>query len=174
MKTFSYALVIMIALALAVSVLAGHLSLSPTGHVPISTSTTDVNIGFAIVFDISKIPADANIDLAELRIIISSDTTLSKSIDIVAYAATSSWISSGLSSSTAISKTDSLASSQFALNGESRWMEINVNHIVNLWHKGELANRGFYIEILGNNSKSLILNRDGSDWKAELSIYFSK
>ena len=174
MKHFTFVLILLLSFNFAFSAFAGHVSLSPTGHLPISTSIKDVTTGFAIVFDISNIPSDASIDLAELRITVSSDTTLSKSIDIVAYAATSSWTSSELSSTAAISKTDSLASSQFALNGESRWMEINVNHIVDLWHKGELANRGFYIEILGNDSKSLILNRDGSDWKAELSVFYSK
>ena len=174
MRVIEYISIIVVALFVSASVNSGHFSLSPSGHLPIILKSSTNGSAFAVKFDLSSIPKDVNIDLAELRITVNSDTSLGNRVHIKVFAAQSNWTASDLPSKITIEAADSLSYGKSITTGAGNWLEINVNRMVKLWHSGDLPNRGFYIEIEENESKGFSLEREGADWKAELSVYYSK
>jgi hypothetical protein len=157
-----------------ISVQAGHVSLLPESFSSFKSADEGQANAFAISFDLSKISPDVSIDLAELRITVNSDTTLGEQTNVVVFASQFDWIPSDLTTTAMVSTSDSLSYGEPISTGDGKFLEINVNRIVKLWHSGEVKNNGFYIQVLGNEKEEFTLDQDGTNWKAELSVYFSK
>ena len=174
MKLFKILTILSFLLFLSSLVYAGHESLSPTGILSIkNTSSTDPH-ALALQFDLSTIPNDVRIDLAELKITIDSDTELGKSINIVIHSALSEWIPSLIPSEASIQTSDSLFTNNYSSSGDNVEAEINVTELVRQWHEGDLTNEGFLISIQGNSDKKFKLKNNDSEIQVELSVFYSK
>lgn len=153
---------------------AGHVMLRPTGFLSYRQAADKPVSGGALKFDISQVPKDCRIDLAELSIRINADTSLGKSFDFFVNVATSEWASSPLASTIRPTSPDSLLIGSFAASGDGVPVEINVTKLVKLWHSGKLANNGLLISIPGDGRKAFALATKGGEIEVTLSVFFSK
>ena len=153
---------------------AGHIELKPTGFLPYRQAANKPISGGAFKFDVTQIPDDCSIDLAELSIKINSDTSIGKSFDFFVNVATSEWTSSPFASTTKPESPDSLLIGSFAVSGDGVPVEVNVTKLVKLWHSGKLANNGFVISIPGDGKKAFAVASKGGEVEVSLSVFFSK
>lgn len=136
---------------------AGSIVLRPESAAVVQKSVTGPAVSGALKFDLSAIPKDAKIDLAELTLILDIDTTLGKSVSIYLGAATDSW-SDGALKTSAIASSDSLYANAIIETGQSQALEINLTELVILWHSGKIPNNGLVLSIPGNDSKQVAIN----------------
>jgi hypothetical protein len=160
--------------AVAVPANAGHLSLKPTGFLALKEASNQPVSGGVFVFDLSGIPTDNRIDLAEVTITVNSDTALGKTISVFAGAATGSWTPSGIASTGDVPAVDSMLSEAICQTGNGQSVEFEVTELLKLWHTGKLANKGFVVSIPGNGNHTFAIQSSGSDIDVTLSVYFSK
>ena len=174
MKTYCITVFVIICLLTAGQALAGHIDLKPIGFVATTEASDKPISGGALTFDLSQIPKDSRIDLAELKLSVNSDTSLGKHVEVFVGAAITSWTSSLLPLTSKVATADSLLADNFLLTGDGQPVEIEVTDIVKLWHSGKLANNGFVISIPGDGRKGFAVATKGVDVEVCLSVFFSK
>lgn len=150
---------------------AGSIILNPESATVVQKSVTGPAVSGALKFDLSAIPKDAKVDLAELTLTLDIDTTLGKSVSIYLGAATDSW-SDGTLKTSAIASSDSLFANALIETGQDRTLEINLTEIVMLWHSGKVQNNGLVLSIPGNAAKEVAF--DGfPKASVALTVYFT-
>ena len=157
------------------SVFGDQIILEPTGYSCFkSTSTAPVH-GFALTFDLSRIPEGNHIDLAELRLTIDSDTVLGEAVSVQVVAVAGDLPLAGEPMSVdELATVDSVRFSSFVETGADRFTEINVTELVDWWYNGKLANKGLLVFVDGNVNKAFTPEQRGAKVLAKLSIYYSK
>ncbi len=174
MKTNTLVTIALLAVVLVGTANAGHLMLKPTGFLAYKQAADKAVSGGAVRFDLSQIPSDCRIDLAELSLKVNSDTTLGKKFDFFVNVATSEWTPSALASTTRPASPDSLLIGSFVASGDGVPTEVNVTKLVRLWHSGKVANNGFVISIPGDGRKAFAVATKGAEVEVILSVFFSK
>jgi hypothetical protein len=127
------------------------------------------------MFDLSGIPADVRIDLAELTVKADIDAKKVDIVNVLAHAALAEWTPSTTLGSESISTTDSLFANGFMTMGDSLVVRINLTEIVTRWHDGSLANHGLVISLAEyENIKSVCPVEEAGEIRVELSVFYSK
>jgi hypothetical protein len=153
---------------------AGHLDLTP-GEVLATKQTSNKPVsGGALKFDLSNIPEGSRIDLAELNLVVSSDTGLGQTLEVFAGASTESWSGSLTPMPGKIQTVDTLLASAYVATGENQTVQIDVTELVRLWFTGKLPNNGLSITIPVDGTKVFTLAATGGQVTARLSIFFSR
>lgn len=109
-------------------------------------------------FDLSSIPSGARITSATLRIWV----TTANSGTVSVHRVTQSWSEAGLTwaNSSGVAH-DSVASTSFSPASASRYYDIDVTTLANLWRAGT-ANYGVILKMSGSNNLSVFTSREWS------------
>jgi len=166
--------VALVLLLTATQVLAGRVELEAEGHLAFKTNMEAQRSSFALMFDLSEIPKDANVDLAELMITVDVDSTMGKYANVLVYAATDSWTPSAFSSTTEPTAYDTLYVNNFLQTTGETAVEINVTGLVQMWHSGKLDNNGFLVAVHNNTEMQFSLRGQTGSWQATLKVFYSK
>ncbi|MEK7774847.1 MAG: hypothetical protein AAB305_03065 [Candidatus Zixiibacteriota bacterium] len=155
--------------------LGEQIILDPTVYSSFQGSSASPLNGFALTFDLSKIPSGYRIDLAELRVTIDSDTLLDEAVAVQVVAVSGNLPVAGeLMAVEDVETIDSVRFSSFVETGADKFTEINVSELVDWWYSGKLLNKGFLIFVDGNDNKEFALDLKGTKVSAKLSVYYSK
>lgn len=171
------AIAMVLFLLLGGSAFAGHLSIEPTSFVATRNAQDSLPNEFAVQYDLSGLPGDVRIDLAEL--VVSADIGSDQPnalVDILVGPASTEWTGSVEVSTQPVPTTDSLTFIDVASVGQDSEININVTELVRQWLSERLDNNGLVIRLQqeGEVSSSLIVDTEGLLPAAKLSVYFSK
>jgi len=168
------AALVMAVMAVPLTALGGHVSLTPEKAVAIKSASDKPVSSFAVQFDISGIAEAQRIDFAVLKLAFNADTTLGEGIGIYVHAASQSWEGSPLARVTPVETVDTLMTISHSGTGEESEAEFDVSDIVRAWYTGAATNNGFVLSVSGNiDSKFELANKPG-EWGIMLDVFFSK
>jgi len=152
---------------------AGHALLEPAGSLALKAEEQSPASRIVVKFDLSSIPKDSRIDLAELIVTVNSDTALGKRAGVQVFAAESNWATAAVASTAEVATTDSLMMSSFVRTGEEQHLEINVTELVKLWREGKVENHGFVLMVRNNSDRLFAAKQTGAGIEAHLRVFFS-
>lgn len=154
---------------------AGHVDVDATAHTVVKDAANVSSTDVAVLFDLTAVPGDANIDLAELQITADFDPADRSVVNIFTHAALSDWAGELNLTNESVVTSDTLFCSRLLVPATDAAVRIDVTSIVQRWHTGDLANYGFVVSMtVGGEPESLSVTDESGGIKLRLSVFYSK
>ncbi len=174
MKAQTSIVLALVVLMLSSFTFAGELVLETSTYLPMKVNIESDVSKYALMFDLSKLPENCQIDLAHMVLTADLDESVETPMNLVVYPVTQTWLSSEVSlTGSTVSYSEYYSCIGLTSGKTDQAVDFPITEIVRAWVSGTLMNNGLIVMGFEDASSSLDISTDKPSVKAKLTIYYS-